>query len=153
MEVQRWGNQLVLGRQGQHQAQCHLIVYGTVEAVTMTSTGDSRVLLLFGPGDLIGDSLLLGEGYQNRRCGDNRAAANQTRFERSTGRCCRPRERVGCPAPPRPRSRDRRIAWVNSFHATNGRRDRPPAARPATARGGGQESLRKQLPAMENASA
>jgi hypothetical protein len=62
MEVRRWGIQTVLARQGQHQAQSHLIVHGTVEAVLATSTGDSRVLLLFGPGDFIGDSLLLGNG-------------------------------------------------------------------------------------------
>ena len=63
MEVRKWRDRLVLGRQGQHQAQSHLIVYGKVEAVTMTSTGDSRVLLLFGSGDLIGDSLLLGDTH------------------------------------------------------------------------------------------
>jgi hypothetical protein len=61
-ELREFGDRVVLGRQGQHQPQAHLIVRGTVEAVTPSGTGASRVLLQFGPGDLLGDSLLLGDG-------------------------------------------------------------------------------------------
>jgi len=77
MEVRRWGGRTVLARQGQHQAHAHLIVHGTVEAVTPTSTGESRVLLLFGPGDLIGESLLLGNGtlQANYRTGGEETTA------------------------------------------------------------------------------